>query len=218
MNKNKSLMVTGQQHQYREAWLDAAVDLMRPHFKRAGYDIPGKMRVSCGWPSSGGCASKKRTIGQCWPAEADSKGVHQLFISPFLESVADAQGVLATLVHEVVHAVVGLDKKHNKLFKKCALAVGLDGKMTATFAGEALLAEGKAWAEKLGSYPNGKLDLSKSPVKRQKNRQRKCECLECGYVCRTTKKWLDEMGPPHCPKHGAMTPEEVDEAEEEGDE
>lgn len=38
---------------------------------------------------------------------------------------------------------------------------------------------------------------------KQDARMIKCTCAECGYVARTTRKWL-EIGPPHCPTHGAM--------------
>lgn len=31
----------------------------------------------------------------------------------------------------------------------------------------------------------------------------KCVCTTCGYLARTTRKWI-EIGPPHCPIHGAM--------------
>lgn len=173
---------------------------MTPQFKRKDYKVP-KVRVSCGWPNRGGTSQTKRVIGQCWAQEASSDGVNEIFISPYLE---DVNTVLATLVHEVVHAVVGLAEKHNKVFGKCARAMGLDGKLTATCAGEELLEIQKGWAKVLGKYPHAKLDLTMSPIKKQSTRMIKCECGTCGYVVRTSKKWLDEVGAPHCPKHGEM--------------
>jgi rubrerythrin len=209
---------TAPHHQYREAWLDAAVDLMRPMFAARKYKIPSKLRVSCGWPSRGGTSEKKRTLGQCWPAEADSKGVHQIFVSPYLDKAVDAQGVLEVLVHEIVHAVVGLSHGHDKVFKKCAEAMGLEGKVTAQEASDELMAHTKEWAGVLGEYPNGRLDLKKSPVKKQTTRLIKCECKECGYVCRTTKKWIEEVGAPHCPKHGAMFHDPIESDEDDDNE
>jgi hypothetical protein len=32
----------------------------------------------------------------------------------------------------------------------------------------------------------------------------KAECGDCGYTVRVTRKWVDDAGAPHCPKHGAM--------------
>lgn len=29
----------------------------------------------------------------------------------------------------------------------------------------------------------------------------------CGYTARITSKWVDEVGPPHCPMHGPMSVE-----------
>jgi hypothetical protein len=162
-------------------------------------------------------AKKKRTIGQCWAPEAATDGVPQIFVSPFLDSPIE---ILATLVHEVVHAVVGNDKKHGKVFGKCARAVGLEGKLTATVAGSDLIGNIEDWLKALGEFPHAKLDLLKGPTKKQTTRMVKCECAECGYVCRTTKKWL-EIGPPHCPVHGAMKFEAADDetdTDEGGDE
>lgn len=202
----------------REEWFEAAVEMMRPLFKSAGQTIP-TIRISCGWPSSRGLSGKKRTIGQAWCKTASSDNVGQIFISPWLDAkVASPCGVLATLVHEVVHEVVGLKEKHNKVFGKCARAVGLEGKLTATVAGEKLTEACKQWAEKLGPYPHGKLDLTKGPVKKQTTRMVKCECPECGYVARVSRKWLDDLGAPKCPKHGVMAYEIPDELDDDNDE
>jgi hypothetical protein len=188
----------------REEWLNAAVELMKPLFKSASYTIP-IIRVSCGWPSSRGLSCKGRTIGQAWSKAASSDNVSQIFISPWLDVKVDSEcGVLATLVHEVVHSTVGVEEGHNKVFSKCARAVGLEGKLTATIAGENLIVAMKQWSEKLGPYPHGKLDKTKGPVKKQTTRMVKCECPECGYTARVSRKWLDDVGAPKCPKHGVM--------------
>lgn len=210
----------------REAWLEAAVVRMTPHFKKAGYEVP-KIRVSCGWPIAGGRSSSgKRVIGQCWSGEAASDGRCQIFISPWLTNAEaedkDGAGVLPTLVHEVVHAVVGIKELHNKVFGKCARAVGLEGKLTATHAGEALMKLCEQWTEMLGAYPHAKLDPDGSPVKKQTTRMVKMECKadECGYICRTARKWITDVGPVSCPKHGEMsyepfeTPDEGEEADD----
>ncbi|MEX3924422.1 transcription elongation protein SprT [Paraburkholderia sp. BR10936] len=39
---------------------------------------------------------------------------------------------------------------------------------------------------------------------KQSTRMIKCECPMCHYIARTSQKWIDEVGPPHCPLHGAM--------------
>lgn len=200
-------------HPIREQWLEKSVELMTPHFENAGYKVP-KVRVSCGWPSSGGLGKTHKTIGQCWAKEASSDGVHQIFISPWLEDIGET-GVVPTLVHEVVHAVVGLEAKHGKVFRKCATGVGLDGKMTSTHAGKQLLLLVAVWQRTLGSYPHAKLDPAQRPTKKQTTRMIKMECGTCGYVARAAKKWIDEVGVLKCPKHGTMDCDAVPEKDDE---
>jgi hypothetical protein len=181
----------------REQWLLAAVEALTPIFESASYKVP-KVRVSCGWPSSRGTSTKKIAIGECWDKSAASDKVAQIFISPRLGSEVDPQGVLATLHHEVVHAVVGNKEGHNKVFKKCAVAVGLAGKMTQTHASEELVPKLKAIVAKLGDYPHATLNPAGRPTKKQTTRLVKCEC-GCGYNVRVTRKWLEEVGAPLCP-------------------
>ena len=200
----------------REQYLNAAIDLMKPLFERNGAKLP-KVRVSTGWPSTKALSQKNRRIGECWDKTASADGVFEIFISPCLDKVAEPGSVLDTLVHEGVHAAVGLECGHKGAFKKLATRLGLEGKMTATSAGEALLAECKAWAAQLGDYPHAKLDLNKSPRKKQSTRMIKCECGQCGYTVRTSKKWLDDVGAPHCPKHGEMVVELPDEGDDDGE-
>lgn len=191
-------MSKNQKHETREEWLLAALDLMRPLFENRGYEVP-KVRVSCGWPSRGGLSVKSKVLGQAWCKTASSDKIGQIFISPYLDKTVDPYGVLPVLLHEQVHQVVGVKERHNKVFGKCARALGLEGKLTSTFASKELLGVCKEWDEKLGPYPHAKLDGTKSPVKKQSTRLVKCECPKSGYTVRTTRKWLDEFGAPISP-------------------
>ncbi len=168
---------------------------MEPLFKKQGYNVP-KVRVSCGWPSSRALSRKQRCGGECWPNQSSEDGLCQIFISPLMKKPVDVLGVL---VHEVVHAVVGCKMKHGKLFRKCAVAVGLEGKMTATVAGEELIKQIDTWMKALGEYPHAVIKPNERPEKKQTTRMVKCECKECGYAVRTSRKWLEEAGAPLCP-------------------
>ena len=53
----------------------------------------------------------------------------------------------------------------------------------------------------IGLYPAGNIKLT---YKKQTTRMIKCQCVTCSYPVRTTRQWLEGMGPPHCPVHGAM--------------
>lgn len=202
-------------YQTREEWLQAAVKITGSElFAPLGYSVPD-LRIACGWPVRGGMAAKKRVLGECWGVKAVSDGVPQIFISPWNEEVICADGgVLPTLIHEVVHAIVGVEEKHNKVFGKAARAVGLDGKLTATVAGPELAERCQAWAEQLGDYPHKRI-TPVVQIKKQSTRLLKVECPECGYVCRVTRKWLDDAGAPFCPAHDAMVECPKEEKEEE---
>lgn len=187
--------------QFREEWLHNAVGKVSALLEeRAEVSVP-EVRVSTGWPSKGGTSMVKRRIGECWKAEASEDGVPQIFISPMLEEPVK---VLATLVHELIHAVHP-EAEHKGLFIKTGKAVGLEPKWTATSAGEELTALLIVVSEELGPYPHVKLTpgIKQKP---QTTRMLKVICETCGYTVRTTQKWLD-IGMPSCPDGDEMIEE-----------
>jgi predicted SprT family Zn-dependent metalloprotease len=181
----------------REGWLIAAVTRLTSLFEANGYKMP-PVRVSCGWPSSRGLSTKGRAVGECWEAAAATDGVSQIFVSPFLDQSLVPGEVVATLAHELIHAIIGHDKKHGKEFKKAMVAIGLEGKAKSTTGGPTLVATAIEWEKTIGPYPNASLDALKRPTKKQTTRMIKMTCKDCGYVARTTKKWLDLSGAPLC--------------------
>lgn len=184
----------------REQWLEAAVELLRPIFKGKNHDIP-PVKVSTGWPSRGGLAKAKRTLGQCWEKTAsEDEKTAQIFISPLLLEKFDLDpwGVLSVLTHEVCHAVAGPQQAHGKKFRGIGKDVGLEGKAAHMVAGPDLLERFKQWLAALGPYPHQKLNPSLSGIKKQGTRMIKCVCGDCDYTCRTTKKWIDDVGAPLC--------------------
>lgn len=81
----------------RESWLNTAADRLCEQFIFETLDV----HISVGWPSRGGLSNTKRRIGECWKPETSKDGKSHIFISPMLE---DAEMVLATLLHELIHA------------------------------------------------------------------------------------------------------------------
>lgn len=179
----------------RETWLRAAASHIVPLFEEQSLKVPD-LDVSCGWPSRGGLPGKNgvRVIGQCWSATT-KKGRPQIFISPMLEK---SPQVLETLVHEMLHAAVGCEVGHKAAFARPARALGLEGKPTATHAGTELTATLSAIGATVGPYPHKALKIEGDPSTKQTTRMLKVHCLACGYVVRTTQKWLD-VGLPTCP-------------------
>ena len=175
----------------REQWLMQAVEHLVPLFERAGYSVP-IVKVSIGFPSTG---SKGRHLGQCWSTKSAVDGVNQIFIAPHLPSPLD---VLDTLVHELVHAVDECESGHGEKFKKIAIDVGLKGPMRSAGAGEWLKQDLLRIAEKLGTFPHGRLSL---PVRTMQQAPKRpgAKCPKCGYGVVMLKKYLN-LGPPICPK------------------
>jgi hypothetical protein len=176
----------------REQWLLRALALVSAHLYATSQSVvPDAVRVSCGFP--GGRGSGLKAIGQCWPTELSADQTTEIFISP---TIADPVEVLAILVHEAVHAAVGCKHGHKAPFKRVAVAAGLEGKMTSTHASDALKVTLTGWLESLGDYPHA--SLSMSGRKKQSTRLVKCTCSSCGYIARTTQKWIDASGAPLC--------------------
>ena len=173
----------------REQWLMQAVDHLLPLFERAGYSVPF-VKVSIGFPSTG---SKGRHLGQCWSTKSAVDGVNQIYIAPHLPTPLD---VLDTLVHELVHAVDDCESGHGENFKKIAIDVGLKGPMRSAGAGEWLKQDLLRIAEKLGTFPHGRLSL---PVRTMQQAPKRpgAKCTKCGYEVVMFKKYL-HLGPHIC--------------------
>jgi hypothetical protein len=180
----------------RESYLIQSVELLRGLFRKcgaAGAEIP-PVRVSVGWQLRGGV----KAIGSCWKREASRDGSFQIFISPAIDDTVEA---LAILVHELCHACTDCDG-HGAAFKALARAIGLDGKLTATYPGPALTERLNALVVGvIGKYPHAALipDPEKSGQKKEGTRLIKCVCEKTGYTVRTTRKWLVTYGPPLSP-------------------
>ena len=180
----------------REEWLtDGMYELERVLFKPQGETLPAKIRVSCSWPSNRAGSKNKAgsVLGQCHYPTASADQTTEMVIS---QSQDDPMEVLAILAHEMIHAIKGSQAGHGKLFKRLALAIGLTGKMTSTVASEAFKQSVQPIIDNLGSYPHASVDLSQR--KKQSTRLVKCECTACGYIARTTTKWIDTVGAPLC--------------------
>lgn len=179
-------------HETREQWLNAAVDLLKERVFTAKHHKLPTVRVSVGWPRR----AREATIGQCFVSKVSEDKSSQIFISPELGNVTDRQGVLATLVHEMVHAIDDCENGHKARFKTIAIEVGLEGKMTATHAGDALTETLKEIAEELGTYPHSKISLSDLPKVQKTYMLKVVSKSEPDYKVRMTQKMIDEYGLP----------------------
>jgi hypothetical protein len=176
----------------REDWLNQLSEALRPLIKeRTGLTVH-KFQISCGFPSVRARSSKNGRIGECWSPEGRD---HEIFIHPRL---ADPIQVAETAAHELLHASLPPKTGHKKPFARAAVALGLEGKPTATYAGDDLREALQAIVTKLGPYPHVSLDST--GFKKQETRLLKVGCPVCGYIIRVTSKWLDSAGAPFCPQ------------------
>lgn len=220
-------MAAAQHTDNRETWLNNLAALMSPAFEELGAPLPA-FRVAVGFPSNG---IKSGAIGECWDAKASGDNTFEIYVRP---DKADPAEVAFVLAHELVHAAVGLKHGHKGEFARVALALGFPRPLTnAAPPTPALQAWFDEILPQVGPMPHaalrwreGRAIVAKrkgggvivpeaagrgaddEPVsnrpKPQTARLLKACCAECGYTVRVTAKWL-EVGPPHCPVHGAMT-------------
>ncbi|MEU5878159.1 transcription elongation protein SprT [Spirillospora sp. NPDC047279] len=170
---------------------------MTPWFEELQHEVP-EVYVSVSFPSTG---AKGRAIGQCHYTSKD--GRPHLLIHPYLDNPIE---VLATLLHEVVHAALPVGTQHGPAFKKLATGLGLTGQMTATVPTQELVGSLAAMVLRgLGPYPHAALQGGVGR-KKQTTRMIKLVCpVQHGedetktYTLRMTRSWIEDMGAPTCP-------------------
>lgn len=165
----------------REEWLGVAAEEIAPYFEAHGFKLPAKLRFACSWPA--GSRGSKKVLGQCVAPERSQDGHTEIYIVP---TVAEPKLALGVLVHELVHAAVGVRHGHKKPFAAACAKLGLVGKATEALPGPELAAMLEAKLDVLGAYPHAAVNLD--GVVKQKARMLKAVCPETGYTVRLTKK------------------------------
>ena len=174
----------------REEWLNnMARELKTRVFKRAGFNVDlKKVKVSCGFPSTGW---KGKRIGECHPIH--NNGSNEIFIHPKMSDSVRVAGVLA---HELIHAFDDCENGHGPAFRKVAIAIGLEGKMTATTESDELVAMIEKIIEKIGKYPHK--EMTTPGRKKQGTRMIKVICPNCNLYHVRMSRTMYEMAAPVC--------------------
>ena len=208
-------------HPNRESWLNEVASRLRPAFAKLGAPLPDRLRIAIGFPSTG---RRAKATGECWDSTASADGTFEIFIRPDLAEAegAIAMPVAAALAAQLIQAAVGIPAGRGPLYRRVAQGIGLTGPMRAPEPGPAFVALIAPILEAVGPLPHARLEADRklseadqeaegftttTAPRKQASRHVKCACATCGYVVRTARKWLDEVGPPHCPQHGPMQPE-----------
>lgn len=180
-----------EQYPTREQWLTAAKQLLEQrYFTKPSRRLP-PVAVSCGIP-----AGSIRAIGQCWDQSASSEKVTEIFICP---SITDPMDVMGTLLHELVHASVGVKEKHGTRFVKLAREVGLrEGSPKCCGPDEACKQELTPLLQQLGTYPHSKLNKVKTKkVKPPKKRIKYFHPATKDYAVTVPEELIETHGVPH---------------------
>ena len=163
----------------REDWLNKAALLIRAELidTRTTMTTDRPIRISLSPMAS-------KNLGACYPSSR-SPADHANEITITMHS-NDSVLILSTLAHELIHAYDDCVNKHGAVFRAAAIAIGLEGKMTATVAGAELTATLSEYVELLGEIPHYAL----THVAKDKGRNgNKLMCHDCGFKANTSTKW-----------------------------
>jgi hypothetical protein len=194
-------------HSTREGWLKAAAESLTSTLHAAGVKMPPHWAVSVGFPKR--AHKVGGAIGECWDKEVSAGNVYEMFISPTLSEPVE---VLHVLLHEMIHAAVGLECKHAGLFIKTARKVGLAGKPTATYAkpGTDLHTALESLGKELGHYPHYAMTLGRKPTPKQWFLTKLVSTNEPSYKFTMAPRLIEEFGMPVDPWGDEMVAEDAE--------
>lgn len=180
----------------RDNWLAGIANAMTSWFDELGFPTPA-FEVRTGFPSSG---RRSSNVTESW--SDDNGDSYIIFVRP---DCSDEMLVAAGLAFQLCRISVGRKDSHGHLFRHLATSIGLKGTKTESPPGLLFKEIAKPLIAKSGPLPGPAIAPKlKNAGTRQTTRLLKVSCKNCGYVARVSRKWLDEVGPPKCPLHGAM--------------
>ena len=184
----------------REQWLREVATGMQGWFDDLGFPLP-PFEVRTGFPSSG---QRSPNITESWTQ--DDGASYVIFVRPDRQDGID---VAAALAFQLCRVATGDRDSHGHLFRHLAISIGLRGTKTESPPGALFNELAEPVLKSAGALPGPSITPTDGERQaRQTTRLVKVTCLGCGYVARVSRKWLDQVGPPLCPEHGAMTPSE----------
>ena len=172
----------------REEWLTAALSIIRTEVP----SLTARIRVACGFPST---FRRSGTLAESWPSDASGDATHEVMVSP---TVAIPAQVFPLLLGQALHALPGAMSRESATWQAACIDAGLapaDPKWTTLEATEDLWNRFGNALEALGDYPHA--EIAAGVRKTQATRMLKLTCPACGYIVRTTGKWLS-TGLPTC--------------------
>ena len=183
----------------RDGWLAEITPAIAKWVDDLDFPLP-KVEVKSGFPSTGRRATE---TAESW--EKGHDGSYVIFVRP---DRSDPVEVAAAVAQHMCRIATFSKDRGDHLFRYAVEALGLKVTKGDVIAGPEFEARIKPLIDKLGKMPCPDMapTTGATPPK-QTTRQIKVYCEKCGYVARVSRKWLNEVGPPHCPKHGPMKPD-----------
>ena len=185
----------------REQWLQSAVPALSARIaSKTEHKVPTGIQVSVGF-----VRGSKKAIGLCIDAKGSvDEKTKNILICP---TVGEGVRVLDVLLHELIHAALGAEHGHDKVFAQAARACGLEGKPTAAHAGEALKAELQELLSTLGEYPHVAVKARpgiKKPKPGKSEWVRMYSPTLEGYRINVIRDQVEEFGAPTDPEGDEM--------------
>lgn len=194
----------------REQWLNAAAAILLDEVIEPVIHRPTPlMRYSLTAPKTH--LKSTKVLGECWAKEASEDNHHEIFLTANLGNV-DSVLILATTLHEILHAYDDLKNGHKQPFIDLCKRVGLEGgrtpkaacSFTATIPSAALTVILQDIVDTIGPIPHGALNARKSGKPTQTNRQKLVYCTDtmdngCSFKFRASQKAIDSMVSMQCP-------------------
>lgn len=187
--------------QTREQWLDAAVAAIRARIP----EVASRIRCAPGFPRT---FTRSGTTAEVIPDTDSQDGHFEVLIAPTL---ADPEGVFTALLGQVLHTLPGALTVASRAYRDALVNWGLaiegaEVSPTADFPDH-----WQADIDSLGPYPHAAVTVATR--KTQSTRMLKLTCPQCGYIVRTTGKWLAQ-GLPVCHDGAQFVAESTEGGEE----
>lgn len=186
-------------------WFEKATqELSDKVFRPIGRKVPKNIRINVSQLRTANKTHGHTTLGLCYPTHytAGKNKPKKEVVNIIQMNIAttgrdNSVDVLDTLAHELIHAIDDNKSGHKKGgdFDKMARAIGLEGKLTSTYAGEELKGRLNSIIKSIGKFPLQEVNLE--GLRRDSNRNLKLICADnendCDHGFNTNRLRVEQM-------------------------
>ena len=190
---------------FEKATQELSDKVFRPH----GFKVPKNIRINVSQLRTANKTHGHTTLGLCYPTHytAGKNKPKKEVVNIIQMNIAttgknNSVDVLDTLAHELIHAIDDNKSGHKKggAFDKMARTIGLEGKLTSTYAGEELKGRLNGIIKTIGKFPLQEVNLE--GLRRDTNRNLKVRCYgtenDCDHGFNTNRLRIEQMTSRKC--------------------